>query len=128
MSEYELNLNYDIEPVKAPSWSTVRSAQDLLAHLKRKGLVIEKTSGMEGADNCIYLPDKTSFNWKSRKGQVRVNCKTNAKLVIEQKTSFIMIANGVGDTIRPYSLLLESEVDLDAVIEALRYIEGNATK
>lgn len=126
MSEFDLPFINDSAPMKLPFWSAVCSAQDLLAYLTEKGLVIDHTSGMDGRQNCIYLPDKTSFNWKAAKSQVRINCRTAAKLVIEQKTPFTMMCNGKGDTVRDYSLLLDNQADLDAVIDALKSIEGNA--
>lgn len=104
---------------------TINSGETLLAYLKHNRLNIEKVSGITGSDNCIYLPDLTSFNWKSRNGQVRVNCKENVKNIIEQRTGLKLIKNGKGDSTREHSLLIDNPNDLVRVIEALKTISGN---
>lgn len=105
----------------------IDSGASLLEYLSRKGLRIDHFSGIEGSQNYIILPDKTSFNWKSRQRIVRVNCKENAKDVIEARTNYQLIENGKGDPTRRYSLLIDVDnlAELDAVIEALKSIEGN---
>ena len=64
----------------------VRSAWSLAAHISKSGLIIAGQSGMDGGNNVIRLPDKTTFKWKSRDGVVRVNCKEHAMKLIEGNT------------------------------------------
>lgn len=103
----------------------INSGASLLSYLQGKGLYIDHVSGIQGSQNCIFLPDKTSFNWKSRPKAVRVNCKLEAKNVIKFRTGLDSFSNSAGDPTRPYSLMLDNQKDLDAVIEALKTIEGN---
>jgi hypothetical protein len=103
----------------------IGSGASLLKYLVMKNLNIVKWSGLYGDQNCIYLPDHTSFNWKSEEGIVRVNCNEEAKDVIESTIGLAMGPNGKGDPTRPFSLLLDNQKDLDAVIEALETIDGN---
>lgn len=99
---------------------TINCGESLLIYLKTKKMNIDSVSGIPGPNNCIYLPDKTSFNWKSQSGEVRVNCKQDVKTIIETQTGLKMIRNGVGDSTREYSLLVANQYDLDKVLEALR--------
>lgn len=103
------------------------SSRTLYAFLCGAGLLISKVTAIDSSDNCIYLPDKTSFNWKEANRCVRVNCKEEAKVLIEQYTGQKMFDNGPGDRTRPFSLLIESEEVLVKVIKALKSIEGNGT-
>ena len=93
-----------------------------------EGSNVVSWSGLYSAQNCIYLPDRTSFNWKSRDGVVRVNCQKQARDAIESGTDLRMMPNGAGDPTRPYSLLLGNQRELDAVIETRRGIEGNKAR
>ncbi len=104
----------------------INSGESLMIYLKELGLSIVNWSGIPGPQNCIYLPDYTSFNWKKRDGIVRVNCKEQAKQVIETYTGKTMEHNGSGDTTREYSLLIDNETDLIDVITALKQIDGNS--
>lgn len=61
------------------------------------GLIIEGQSGMDGGNNVIRLPDKTTFKWKSRDGVVRVNCKEHAMKLIEGNTKLHHFENGYAD-------------------------------
>lgn len=105
---------------------TINSGESLLIYLKMKKMCIDNVSRITGARNCIFLPDKTSFNWKNRNGEVRVNCKEQAKSIIEAQTGFKMIKNGDGDSVRGYSLLIDNQCELDKVLEALSLIENNS--
>lgn len=103
----------------------INSGKSLLDYLQASGLHIIGTSGIEGSQNVIRLQDKSTFNWKSRNGEVRVNFKGYAKEVIERNTHFKAIDNGVGDPTRDFSLLVNNEQDLCEIIAALKLIEGN---
>lgn len=105
----------------------INSGRTLKAFLEQNGLYIDNESGIDGGQNCLYLRDKTSFNWKSRSG-VRVNCKNAARMVVEQKTNLTADKNGAGDSIRDFSYIIDNEADLLSVIAALRTIEGNAAE
>lgn len=105
---------------------TINSGESLLIYLKEKKMCIGNVSGIAGSSNCIFLPDKTSFNWKSRNGEVRVNCKEHAKSIIEAETGLKMLKNGDGDSVRDYSLLINNQYELDKVLEALSLIENNS--
>ena len=107
---------------------TIDSGVSLLKYLTMRDLNVVSWSGLYSAQNCIFLPDQTSFNWKSRDGVVRVNCQKQARDAIESGTDLRMMPNGAGDPKRPYSLLLGNQRELDAVIEALRAIEGNKAR
>lgn len=107
---------------------TIDSGVSLLKYLTMRDLNVVSWSGLYSAQNCIFLPDQTSFNWKSRDGVVRVNCQKQARDAIESGTDLRMMPNGAGDPTRPYSLLLGNQRELDAVIEALRAIEGNKAR
>ena len=61
---------------------------------------IVNKSGIPGTNNCIYLPDKTSFNWKGNNTEVRINCKEDAKRIIETNTDFKMFGNRKADSTR----------------------------
>lgn len=104
----------------------IDSGKTLKDYLEKMGLYISNVSGIEGSQNCIYLPDKTSFNWKSRTG-VRVNCKNEAKILIEQNTRFNVVDNYSSDSTREFSIVIDNEEDLEAVVEALKLIDGNAS-
>lgn len=97
----------------------------LKAFLEASGLLVEKYSGINGSQNCIFLPDLTSFNWKGRDRIVRINCKENAKNVIESKSGLTHFDNGPGDPPRPFSFIVESFSDLIDAIYALKTIDGN---
>ncbi len=101
------------------------SGEGLKEFLEDSGLVITGVSALEGSDNVIKLSDLTTFNWKSRDGIVRVNCKENAMNVIEAKSHLNHIENGPGDPVREYSFIVEQFSDLIDVIYALKTIEGN---
>ena len=98
------------------------SGRGLLQFLEDSGLKIDHTTGIDGSDNVIYLPDKTTFNWKGRNEQVRINCKEHAKNVIEADTGFAHIDNGAGDPTRPYSFIFSELRDLIKAVEALKTI------
>lgn len=106
----------------------INSGDTLLRYLNYHKINIVKCTALESANNCIYLPDKTSFNWKARNGEVRINCKEETKNIIEQKSELHMIKNGVGDSVRDYSILLDDVKDLEIVIKILKTIEGNIAK
>ncbi len=103
----------------------VRSAWSLAAHISKSGLVIAGQSGMDGGDNIIRLPDKTTFNWKSRDRIVRINCKEPAMRLIESDTGLRHIPNGRGDPARPYSFIIDTYSDLAACLAALGKVEKN---
>ena len=103
----------------------INSGESLLIYLKESGLKIDHWSGIPGTQNCIYLPDKSSFNWKKADGIVRVNTKEHAKQMIEAHTGLEMQRNGTSDSVRDFSLLIHTEADLIKVIDALKLIEGN---
>ena len=106
----------------------INSGLGLKAFMEASGLNIRNCSGIEGSQNIIYLPDRTSFNWKGADRIVRINCKENAMCVIEAKTTLIHIDNGVGDPTRPYSFLIKSMADLIDAVYALKTIDGNRTE
>lgn len=103
----------------------IDNGDGLLDFLEYSGLRIENASGLGGPGNVIKLPDLTTFNWKSKDGVVRVNCKDKAMNVIEQKTDLKHIDNGPGDPTRPYSFIIDNLSDLIDVIFSLKTIEGN---
>ena len=107
---------------------TIDSGVSLLKYLAMRDLNVVSWSGLYSAQNCIFLPDRTSFNWKSRDGVVRVNCQKQARDAIESGTDLHMMPNGAGDPKRPYSLLLGNQRELDAVIEALRAVKENKAR
>lgn len=104
---------------------TINCGEALYIYLKENSLIIDHCSGIPGSENCIYLPDKTSFNWKTNAGIVRINCKESTKETIEYITDYKFEQNGKGDKTRPYSLLVDNEADLLNVVNALKEIEGN---
>lgn len=58
---------------------SINCGEALLIYLKKKKMNIVNESGIPGPNNCIYLPDKTAFNWKGKNAEVRINCKEDAK-------------------------------------------------
>lgn len=100
----------------------------LKTFLEASGLLVEKYSGINGSQNCIFLPDLTSFNWKGQDHYVRINCKENAKNVIEAKTGLSHIDNGPGDPTRPFSFIIEVFPDLIDAVYALKTIDGNKSR
>ncbi len=103
----------------------VDNGEGLKIFLEASGLIVEKTSGLSGSQNCIFLPDLTSFNWKGRDRIVRINCKENAMHVIESKSHLSHFDNGPGDPTRPYSFKVDSFPDLIDAVYLLKTIEGN---
>lgn len=90
-----------------------------------KSLFINHTISLNTSNNVIYLNDGTTLNWKSNNNQIRINCKENAKTIIEQNTNLKHIGNGKGDNVHPYSFLLNTLPDLIDAIASLRKIELN---
>ncbi len=45
----------------------VDSGEGLKIFLEASGLIVEKTSGLSGSQNCIFLPDLTSFNLERKR-------------------------------------------------------------
>ena len=88
--------------------------------LNTKGVAIKTSS------NVIYLSDYVTLNWKSRNGQVRVNCKEDMMHIIEQNTNVKHQINGPGDTTHGFSFLLDNMGDLVDIIYVLRHYGKNA--
>ena len=103
----------------------IDSGLGLKEFMEAAGLHIRNFTGIEGSQNIIYLPDKTSFNWKSADRIVRINCKKDAVRVIESKTELIHRDNVKGDPTRPFSFIVDSLSDLNDAIYALKTIPGN---
>ena len=103
----------------------INSGNGLQEFIMASGLKIKTSSGLEGVNNSIKLPDITAFNWKIEENAVRVNCKENAMKVIEKYTELKHFDNGKGDPSRPYSFFVYSFSDLVDVVYALKTIEGN---
>lgn len=99
------------------------SGRGLLQFLQDSGLNVDHTTGIDGSDNVIYLTDKTTFNWKGRNEQVRINCKEHAMNVIEMNTDLRHIDNGKGDPTRPYSFIFSDLRDLIKAVDALKTID-----
>ena len=70
---------------------TIDSGVSLLKYLTMRDLNVVSWSGLYSAQHCIFLPDQTSFNWKSRDGVVRVNCQKQARDAIESGTDLRMM-------------------------------------
>lgn len=104
----------------------INNGEGLKHFLIASGLLIKNSSGLEGSQNVIILPDFTSFNWKENQGAVRVNCKENAVNVIERYTSLEHFDNKKSDRTRPYSFFVRNMSDLINVIYALKTVEGNS--
>lgn len=102
----------------------INNGESLLRYLKQQKINVISYSALDGSQNCIYLPDNTSLNWKARNGEVRINCKKELKTIIEQRNDLHMLRNGVGDSVRDYSLLLKNIEDIEKVINTLRNIDG----
>ncbi len=103
----------------------IDNGEGLRIFIIASGLKEKGSSGLEGANNVIRIPDLTSFNWKANEDAVRINCKENAMHVIERYTSLKHFDNGDGDPPRPYSFYARTLSDLMDVIYALKTIEGN---
>jgi len=103
----------------------IDSGEGLLSFVIDSGLAVQNATGIEGSQNVIYLPDLTTFNWKSTDRIVRINCKEPAKNIIESVSKLNHIENGSGDPTRPYSFTISSFSDLIDVIFALKTIETN---
>ena len=103
----------------------IDSGAGLRSFLEQAGLLIEASSALDSSENVIKLHDLTAFNWKSKDGIVRVNCKENAMIVIESKTGLKHIDNGSGDSTRPFSFIIKTFSELIDVIYALKTIEDN---
>ncbi|MCR5602960.1 MAG: hypothetical protein K6G27_04570 [Lachnospiraceae bacterium] len=103
----------------------IDSGIGLRTFLEQSGISVESVTAIDSAENVIKLPDLTTFNWKSKDGIVRVNCKENSMKVIEAKTGLRHIDNGAGDPTRPYSFIIDEFSDFLDVIYALKQIEGN---
>lgn len=114
----ELNCNEKVE--MQYTWDVVNSGVKLKNYLEKNGLTVEKSSRIETADNVIYVCNYVTFNWKKRKGQVRINCKEPEKIIIEQKTGLKAILNGKGDPTHDYSFLVDDLASLDRVIGVLK--------
>lgn len=102
----------------------IDSGSALYKFLEDSGLLIEKTYQTESTQNIIYLPDKTTFNWKKADHVIRVNCKEDKKELIEKGTKLSSIDNGGGDSTRPYSFWIYHMSDLIDVIYVLKRIQS----
>ena len=102
----------------------VVSGGGLKTFLDACGLVTQGTA-LETSQNVIKLQNLTTFNWKSRNRQIRVNCKESVMLSIEKGTKLRHILNGKGDPTREYSFLIDDFSDLIDVIYVLKNIQSN---
>ncbi len=107
------------------SQNNLDSGSKIKDFLERKGFLIKGYNALESSQNYIILPDTTSFNWKKKNSQIRVNCKKEAMNIIEYNTKLKHIDNGVGDPTREYSFLLDNYADFITVLKALEKIEIN---
>lgn len=103
------------------SFFGIDSGNGLKKLLDDSGLVTEGVA-LETSENVIRLPEYITLNWKSRNRQIRVNCKENEMLKIEQYTDLKHFLNGKGDPTHPYSFLVDSFPDLIDMIYVLRRI------
>ena len=102
----------------------VDSGRGIQEYLRKCGFDAMATSP-DTSQNVIRIPCMVSFNWKARAKQIRLNCKKEAMIVIEQKTKLRHIDNGVGDSTHEFSFLLETFEDFSNAVEALKvYIEN----
>ena len=101
-------------------FTQIDSGRDLMKYLEDRGLYIEHAYAVGSWQNCIFLTDRTSFNWKAKNRQVRINCKGDVKDVIEAKSGLSAIDNHSNDKTREWSFLLDGEQDLDKIIELIK--------
>ena len=101
----------------------IDSGDGLFGFLSDAGIAIDHTTGIESSENIIYLPDKSTFNWKSANGVVRLNTREAAMYVVEQKTNLKHIPNGKGDPTRPFSFVIETFSDFLDVVYALKTMQ-----
>ena len=97
----------------------IASGRELVKYLEDRGLRIEHTNAIDTPQNCIYLSNRTSFNWKSKNRIVRLNCKEEVNDTIERNTDLRAVSNGVGDTIRSWSFIIDNLNDLNKAIAAI---------
>ena len=98
----------------------IASGRELAEYLENMGLRIEHTNAIDTSQNCIYLANRTSLNWKSKDRIVRLNCKDDVKDVIERTTELRAIPNGVGDKIRSWSFIIGNLDDMNSAIKAIQ--------
>ena len=98
----------------------IKSGEGLKSLLDSCGLITNGVA-LDSSQNVIRLSNCVTLNWKSRRKQVRINCKEAMMHVIEQKTNLKHIANGSGDPTHEFSFLLDDMGSLVDVIYVLRH-------
>lgn len=98
----------------------INSGSSLYNYLIERGFEVIAPISLDTSENVIRLPNYISFNWKSPKKQVRVNCQKEAMQWIEARTRCKHIDNGIGDPTHPYSFLLNNILELSNVIDAIK--------
>ena len=104
----------------------IDSGVGLKRFIESSGLIVEHTYQLDKNSNCIFLPDKSSFNWKDSLEKIRFNCKEEAKDLIEKNTELLSFDNSKSDKTRPYSFWIENLSELIDVISILKKYELNA--
>ena len=100
----------------------VDSGEGILKFLKESGNWTLSTNALDTSENYIIIaPYNISFNWKKRKGQIRVNCKKEEMQCIEVETGLKHIDN-TGDSVRPYSFLLNTFEEFQSVVDTIKML------
>ena len=100
----------------------VNSGEGIYKFLKEAGNWSLSPNSLDSSQNYIIIsPYNISFNWKKKKGQIRVNCKKEEMQWIEEITGLKHVDN-TGDAVRPYSFLLNSFKEFNSVIDAIKKI------
>lgn len=106
----------------------IDSGEGLRKFIESCGLVVEHVYRIDTNNNCIYLPNISSLNWKSSYDKVRYNCQEDTKKLVEKATELKSFDNSKSDKTHPYSFWIENMADLVDVIAILKKIEVNIKK
>jgi hypothetical protein len=109
------------------NWSAVGidSGSKLKEFICNNDVDIEHTTQIDNSENCIYIFDGSSFNWKSRQNIVRFNCNKIRKENVEKLLDKKAIDNSGSHSKRTWSFIIESSDELLKLLSFLKLFQGN---
>ncbi len=103
-------------------FNKVNSGKGIYKYLQEFGNWDLSSNALDSSDNYIIIkPYNISFNWKKKRGQIRVNCKKEEMQWIETRTGLKHIDNS-SDPVHPYSFLLNTFDEFENVVKAIKQI------
>ena len=100
----------------------IGSGVQLKHFIEACGIDVKRSSEIENSNNCIYIDNYASFNWKGRVGseKIRFNCKEEDKDLIERNTCLKGFDNSRSDKTHPWSFLIDNMSDMIDVLYILK--------